>query len=657
MSAPPSSAQKRPAADAGLDPPPSAARARPARASAASFMGLNEETLAGQRDPALVADLQEEIASREWWDQWSTDFLFAWLWDFGEKRPAAFKITDAGNRGLILASLVSGRFARPLEDDEETQFRMAWCKATGVKTKKQLKEAVYPSPRHAPASSADAAAAIRASSGGLLPPPPREEQEEKKQGGGPRQLAVVAVSSAVAASASASPLSPKPARVPSPDPFAQQGGEPDEEDEEIGDWEMEEVPEKEFAQFQSYHRPALLPVAAAAASGGPLKGAPRPETSRVAIPAKARACKTCLKAPTDPSATMWICVCGLRGDQPADSATNVALREINARNAAGPEAPGGAASSTAGQSTAQGSEAKGFERDLNAILRGGTKHPLFVGPEAAAALSHGEAIAIVRKALGASATQIPCKPLIAVVRAGMLVDLSLALPRPLANLKDKKGAVLTLDGVDVPLQASHQTVKTVRSLHAFMTAMFGVVLPCCIDLPMALAQWCSLCVTVLELTEKNGWERANQYVEQLLQERVAEGAEFATPSASCLQTLQHATPAAAGTGGFRAGPRAPSRFCDAYNWSQAGCPFGRDCEAEHTCQFVGRPLCVNPSGHRSFDCPGRRSQSQGGAPRHNGGSQRGGRGGGGGGGGYRGGGGGGSVAGSSVASSAKQNQA
>ena len=592
-------------------------------------MDLNEETLAGQQDPALVAGLKEEIASREWWDQWSTDFLFTWLWDFNSKRPPSLLLSDAPNRDLILTSLVKGQYARPKEDNEETQFRLAWCTVNGIKGKKQLK-AKYPSLRHTPAASADAAATIRASSGGSPPPPPRDAPEEKKQGGGPRQ---VRSPSPAAVEAVPAPMSPPPARLPSPALPVQRGGGPDVSSGDDSDVEEEEVAEKEFAQSHSFRRVPLPPAAILLPSGGPPKGDPRPQESRIPIP---RRCKTCLKPPEDPKALEWICECGLRGDKEAEAACNVVLAAMNARKSVGSSASSSSASApSAGQSYAQGSAAKGLERELLHLAKG-PPHPLFTGSDAEAPLTGGEAIAIVRKALGASATENPSKELRALVDSGLLINVGYCIPRSLAKLKAKSSSLMLMDGAEIPIQASSTGPPPVPTVQAYMRALVTVILPVLIAKPAALTQWLALTNTALEIEEKQGWPKAFMYIEQLLQERVAAQEGFAEPSQACMATLFYSpaastVPASQSSGRQSGGAkRADTLYCDAYNWENGGCT-NAHCTKLHQCQYAARG-CTNVTAHRSPVCPSR--YAEGSAPRHNGGSQRsgGGRGRGGGGG-------------------------
>lgn len=648
-----SAGSKRAAAAAGLAPAPASQRARRAAAADSFAPGaMAEGALAGEEDPKELAALEKQIASRKSWERWSTPLLFAWLWDFGAKKPSTLYPADAVNRDKIITLLVDGRYPPPQGGTEEEQFFLVWGKHNGhkgaVKVNLAREAKLLPPLLHAPAPAA-----------GTPPRPEHAGGEGKRQGDDPA-AAASAAESAAALPPPAAVASPPPARRPAPVLPLQRGDYPlDENDgyDEEDDLNIEAEPVMMVQPVTPLPVRKAAPAAAAAAPsvsfyvpvGGGATSIHRRELRR---------CKTCLLPAPDPNEAQWVCECGLRGDCAAGSEENVALRELRARKASGSDAPGMSSSSTASQSTAQGSEAKGFERELLSILRFGSKHPTFTGPEASKPITHIEALGIVRQALGASSMQITCKPLAAVIRAGLLVDVALALPRPIAQPKDKKGAVLTLDGVEVPLQASHQDTRTITSLHGFMSAMINVVLPCCIDLPAALAQWLALCATILEMDRLHGWTMAQAYAEQLLQERVATGTDFATPSASCLQTLQFSL--ASSTVSSASGSRSaggvsqenPYRdFCQGYNWHAEGCRHTH-CTLKHTCQYA-RVGCRDVGGHRSANCP-HRPPPRSGASSHSSG-RSGGRGGrGGGGGSFRGGS---SVSGSTVASSSKPSTA
>ena len=655
-----SSGEKRPAEDSGGADPPLSQKRR--RATAASLFGsLDEDALSGQLAPAAMELIQAQMDSRKWWSQWATPYLFAWLWDFGERRPEALRLADAEDRELILNYLVEGTFDRPKEGKEGTQFDMVWRKIVGVSLSKTAKAAMRaPELRHeAPkvASSADAAAA--AAQGSAPPPqrdpnripiPRREAQEQKQQGAGPAAPLV----------AGGPQIQPPQAPLVLP---KQRGDAPPEIEslsESDGDGDDEMDVEKELAGLPSVARPSMLGIPPPLGPERNKDGKRQSDGVRGALATQPRRCMTCLTPAPDPHRLEWICAgCDLRGDKEAGHPTNVFLAAASARKAAGqkdPEGSSSSSSSSAGQSYAQSTAASRLERELKHLARG-PPHPIFVGPDAEAPVTPREAFATVRKALGASATENPSEELQQLVGRGLLMEVGYCVPRSLVKAKSTASSLMLMDGGEIPIQANSTGPPPMPTVQSYMRALINVVFPALIAKPAALVQWFALASSVLELEEKRGWAQADSYQRQLLQERVTQQKEFAEPSQACMATLMYSGAAStAGTteSGSSRGGGGQSLYCDAFNWPKAGrvCAGAGACGKLHQCQFAGKPGCAGGAqGHRASDCKSR--------PVNNGGSSGGGSHGGGrsgrsgGGGSHRGGG---SGAGS-VISSAKPTQA
>lgn len=652
---------KRTAAAAGLDTAQVAARPRLSRAVASdSFGGLAEHALAGEHDPKLAALLKEQLLSRAWWEKWATATLFAWLWDFApSKRQPGLSFSDASDRERLLQFLVEGGVPRPKEGAEEEQFNLAWLRVNGhVKTGKVAKGAPAP-PRIFFAAASSAAAAAAAQAGGGEPQAARPAEEGKRQEG-KRPEAPKAAAAGLAPLAIGSPpqlrqqrqRSPSPQRAVSPElmeDLAPYDGDPGGSSEDA-----ESIPE----MVRPSHIVLPLPVG----PGRNREGRKMPDAVRGAFPTPARLCRTCLVPAPDPHRMEWICECGLRGDKEAGEACNRLLAARMERQAAARRDPGDLPSSSganAGQSYAQSTAASRLERELKHLARG-TPHPLFVGPDASAPVSGREALAIVRKALGASATENPSEELEALISCGLLMHPGYCVPRLLSKAGSSASSLLLADGAEIPIQSSGTGPPPVLSVQAFLRACVNVIFPLLVGKPAALVQWFALVASVLELEDKRGWAPANTYLTQLLQERVSQRREFAEPSQACIAALLYAPTASTASGssvssnqkGATRPGSADSPYCDSWNW-QGGCAAGAGCTKLHQCQYGGRG-CTNTTQHRSPECPSR--WYGGSAPRHEG-SSRGGHRGGRGGGGYRGGGKGGGGSNSSVSTSKPATQA
>jgi hypothetical protein len=433
--------------------------------------------------------------------------------------------------------------------------------------------------------------------------------------------------------------------------FSESEGDDDDDDMDV---------EKEFAGLPSFARPSRVGVPPQL---GPLRNKDGKKLSdgvRGAFPTQPRRCITCLTHAKDPHLLEWICGgCHLRGDLETGHPTNAFLAAASVRKEAGQKDPEDPASSNPGQSYAQSTAASRLERELKYLARG-PPHPIFVGPEAEAPMTPKEAFAIIRKALGASATENPSEELQKLVARGLLMEVGYCIPRPLAKAKSTASSLMLMDGGEIPIQANSTGPPPVPSARSYLRALVNVILPALIAKPAAMVQWLALASSVLELDEKQGWAQADSYQRQLLQERVTQQREFAEPSQACMATLMYAGAAASTVSdasmSSHGGGGSQSLFCEAFNWPKQGrvCAGAGVCGKLHQCQWTGKLSCAGAPGHRSTECAHRAThgrQSKGGS---SGGSSRGGRGGGGGGGGSYGGRGSGA---SSVASSAKPTQA
>jgi hypothetical protein len=446
------------------------------------------------------------VIERAWWAQWSTEFLFWWLWDFKE-RPKDLTPARSEDREFILDRLVEGGFARPKEGDEERQFSAVWRRFNGG-TSAKAKSANRLPPTHYSAVVASSAVAAAAAAQGSVP---RDPPERKSNGGGPARDVEVPAAAAMAPPPAA-PVVPQVAVAPAPLVLPMQRGRvpqrPEEsddafEDECVG---MDEC-EKQFAVMPSYSPPVQRAVQFVSMAPPPPKA---PAAAGVAVPL-VEECMTCLLPKPDPTKARWICAgCSLRGDEPAGTATNLYMAKLKEAAKAGAKEPDGssASSSSAGQSLAQGQAANRLERELR-HLASGEPHPLFMGPESTAPLSGKEALSIVRKALGASATESPSPELVKLVTRGLLVHPGYCVPRLLARVQDKDSSLMLANGSEIPIQASGSGPPKIASLHAFMSSCVNVIFPLLMGQPAALAQWFALAASGSLRPRRTGPTRMN----------------------------------------------------------------------------------------------------------------------------------------------------
>lgn len=613
------------------------------RATAARYFtgSLSEERMNGDGGSALTAELE----SRQFWERWSTPLLFAWLMDYRTKdRPKGFSDKSINDRENLLTWLVVGGYIRPTANIELKLLQdnwkeiTKWTPASGI----EIPGVFIPPPIASSQSAVDAAAAVPPVQGRSSQSVGVESKEEKqsiRMVSAPARLSAEANAFAVSAVSSSPHVSFSPLSPPS---FG--GGhrshlvEPDDEEEEMEeDQEEDDIPAAALPARGSGGRPPLPP--AIRGPNGEVQSLGMRAMMRAQPPA--RRCLTCLKPPIDPYEAQWICECGLRGDKAADSPENNLISAGRALKLAGASGPAAAAasSSMSGQNTnTQGSEAKRLDRELVSLAAAGPHHPMFVGPDSSAALPSGAAISISRKAFNASSTEISGAPLLALIRSGRLMSVGYCIPRSLAAtaLAKVAGVSINIDGVDVPVQSGGVSAPPVPSLQAFCTALFSVILPALSDKPNALMQWVALGRTAIELERLHGWTKAYMYVEQLLQERVETGTEFASPSVACLNTLQFVSIGASGVpyahsqgaGGPNHGSSRAGGFCEAHNWKN-GCNF-LNCPLRHECQFAANG-CNDSFGHASQVCAFRNRGGYGNNRGGYGNNRRGGRGGNGGG--------------------------
>lgn len=478
------------------------------------------------------------IARRQFWQQFDTELLRAWLLDFRDWKSMLPKAKTA-SRDVLLDALVERDAVRPKGKSLAAQLdglQKNFLKAHPDAAAPGLEPALRPVPASAPPASA----------------PAQRDRSPQRQ-----------------------PL------------FSEA------EDEEEGDNESDEE-EPPPASTPPRHPPASAArdlqrdFSRAAAAAGPL-----PHHWE-------HGCLTCTTVPSAGlvSATgAWVCHrCGLRGDLDASHAANAHLGRASGQHAP----PSSAADGQTTRDATDSAPADKLEKHLLALsARLGTPHPLFSTKATAPAPS--DAIRTVRQALGASTTESPSLQLLSLIQSGKLLDASFAVPRPFLRDVGSVDALATISfGAGGPvLNTTKDPTRPppLASLEEFTLALVSTILPALIDRPAAMVEWLALTRTVLHLSNKDGWPSARRYLDALLRERigVADKLPFAPPSDPALRDIRaDATRERFGFPPIAPGQRAPSNTrppggkCHSFQSSGAcGRAGGGVCFFEHVCAVCG----------------------------------------------------------------------
>jgi len=528
-------------------------KAQPARSSerAKKPAGFHAE------GEASAEDAEESIADRAFWERWDTGLLAAWELDFpADPALPALSPMQATHRESVIDALVQRKRARPKEGDELAQLQLIWRKHMGAP-----ESAAAPGPaKAAPAS--DPPAASSSPEGHRAPIAEAKGEEEHSEEEGDRE---------------SEEDEPPPSKRPRTDAIDL----------------TSEGQKQQLMQF----------------SGTDETG----NTTRITFRHPLQHCCTC--ALTRPpaadalphTAQAWRCACGRRGDLPFDHEIN---REIMSTRA-GLSAPGSASTTSAASSsgtnpTNPDSSLSKRDRHFKLLLaRVCPPQTAFSFSPALGASPHGPAHSIVEnmKAHQAAENDPPSAHLIALIRAGKLTEVGFALPRPLNEAPDDErnaqvGFVITDRGTWAET-SSGTTAPPVPSAQAFCMALFSTILPALVDMPAALSQWFALGRTALQLERTRGWQAADGYVRQVLNQCRNLGVDMAPTNMSCLlNTFAESAP-----GGGGAAPqhrpqhspqqsRAEQRTC--HQWNFGNCTYP-NCRHRHVCSGCG-------ANHKGSSC-------------------------------------------------------
>jgi hypothetical protein len=527
-------------------PAPSAGR-KSKRKAAVKPDGMYVEPGEQPLDAALVA-----VTERTFWEQFGTEYLFAWAVDYEEWKVSPLMLAD---REGLLRMLVEKGAERPKEGTEEEQLVRLWRLHVALGNEQRV-----PPPlriAHVPVSPAS-------------PVPPQSKKAKGEQGDTPPCSNLVQQFHA-AASASASPAAAQPLAL-SPRKGGIAAASPHSSSAQVDDGSG------------SGHAPADKQMFAE------------------------RVCRICGHVQFVFAA--FTCEsCKYYGHLSGDNALNAALAAERVR-IAGLSAPTSAAGPSASTSTASLSSAASassalsrLDKWLTAAAKEGVDVPLFTGSKAGDPLSHGAARAIVDKALDADTTMAPSAALIELIRVGKLKDIGFALPRPIkSKLHDDSVGLfaITEAGTFDPVSKAALTPPQVQSSQQFCMALFSTILPALVDKPAAMMEWCALARTALVLESKYNWPAARDYVERVLTKRINTGqgiAEIAFDTLHGIGLDQQRQATRVGAQGPSSSPSrgttAASVYCLSWN-DERGCSRAV-CKYLHQCKFCH-------GAHRGKDC-------------------------------------------------------
>lgn len=562
--------------------PRKGASKRPAPDSAPAAPGVVAGRRLSQRvadKPALDLDerraggpMLRQESDRIFWEQWDTALLWTWIKDYDRDDVAMTAALKADREALLRILVESDWVQRPAEGKELKELGRVWAHVTGA-------HKADPRPGFF-----DFAAAA--------------QEAKAAQAAAPHTPAPAAPASS--------------ARKRASDSFALDSD---------GDDVMEGRPPVGRAAAQpASQEPARINLAAQFGAQVPA----------ARDPFAFKNCPHCsCRNPNEVDLQFQCVFCGLFAGLPFTHALN----QAKMAGIEGPKAPAAAAASSSSVPTGQlladifeGSTAtQRREKELKEYLKL-PHNPMFDAMVAGAQFPHTAALEIGRQAFNASAYEMPSPTLLQAIRAGVLIKPGFAKPRLISDAMERGPGLSVGGGV---LSTPVTTIPKIESVSEFAMAMFSTILPALADRPKALAEWCALGRTVLELnTQKGSWAIAASYLDQLLTERTYAREPYATTSLSVMTSVVFTGPSPAYGGGARGPQQYPPptqqqvqnpRFCGDYNFRSSGCT-RLQCAYKHECQY-GTQGCTDTKGHRSADCP-RRPRPKDGKAGDGGGSVR-----------------------------------
>lgn len=258
-------------------------------------------------------------------------------------------------------------------------------------------------------------------------------------------------------------------------------------------------------------------------------------------------CLTC--AEPRPASTLdrplWRCVCGLRGDVPADDPANIRLAALSATPSSSSASAGSAPLFGQKDTDTSSRLDKEFDRQARAEPE---SFPVFdarsIADPSLAALAVRTALAEARMALGASRYKPPSKSLINLIQKGKLRNIGHAMPRlslpsTALNAEDTSiGIIFKSDGSMSEVSKEGLNPPVIPDISMWATTLHAVILPALAAQSGAQTEWLTLSLTMEALTRTEGWAFAREYCDLLLQFRVPQAQGFKQVSDEVLRDLR-----------------------------------------------------------------------------------------------------------------------
>ena len=149
-----------------------------------------------------------------------------------------------------------------------------------------------------------------------------------------------------------------------------------------------------------------------------------------------------------------------------------------------------------------------------------------------------------------------------------------------------------------------QSPGQAKSAQEFAKSMFSTIIPALMNHPKALAQWCSLARSVLEVEERHkSWEIAQDYLQRALTFKVAQRKDIGTFDHTILAEILAVRPfrSTTTTGSTSSAAQSAAAVNCGYFNRSGGCKYSdEECKNKHECNFPG---CEDPMNHNKLSCP------------------------------------------------------
>ena len=493
-------------------------------------------------EQGMSPELQEELASREFWSQWHTDLLLAWLFDY----KVVPHIVGDETRDDAISRLVVGRaaLAQPRQGKELEVLQANWLKVNGGGD---------PPGRYVTPAASSAAAAAQAArdeavpmvidgpaSPAAAPPPPPPVWQRR------------------------APPAPAAAAAAAPPRTKQQPAAPVEYDQEY---------DEEYDEHGADDEQCIMCCTPKPNGAGKTWMCSKPSCemrgdkdgmavnallmqSRVIAAASSASSSSAQSGTTAPA---------LRGNDKHFHAQLAAFPDSPSFIVAKPDAA--RAKDLVDSAFAEGRKAL----DASAYTRPSDHLVQLI--QAGKLVSIGFAL--------------PC-PIAATARGS----------------EDAIASIELIGGSFVPRGVGDSAAPILATPADFARALVCTILPALSGQPGATAQWLALARTVLEFEKNEHWHAARTYLERVLTDRVGRGIPFAEVDPSTVLSVRSSVAPRMGAyaGGLRFDQAARADgpgLCKDFNYTASGCSRGPTCPYRHICP---NRECGGAS-HSSITCP------------------------------------------------------